>query len=78
MSPPFIIADEALQEQLEQADGPVRICAPDGRVLAYASPARPARLKLDPQVSQEELQRREQKGGGRKLADILRDLEQRP
>jgi hypothetical protein len=77
MSPPFIIADEALREQLEQADGPVRICAPDGRVLAYASPARPARLKIEPQVDEEELRRREAKGGGRKLADILRDLEKR-
>ena len=77
MSPPFIIADEQLQAKLEQADGPVRICAPDGRVLAYASPAKPARLKLEPQIREEELQRREQKGGGRKLADILRDLEKR-
>jgi hypothetical protein len=77
MSPPFIIADETLQAQMEQADGPVRICTPDGRVLAYASPAKPARLKLEPQVSEEELCRREQKGGGRKLADILRDLEHR-
>jgi hypothetical protein len=77
MSPPFIIADENLQEQLQQADGPVRICAPDGTVLAYASPAKPARLRLEPQVSNEELRRREEKGGGRKLADILRDLEKR-
>lgn len=58
MTPPFIIADAKLQAQLEQAGGPVPICTPDGRVLAYASPAKSARLKLEPQISEEEIQRR--------------------
>jgi hypothetical protein len=56
---------------------PVPICAPDGRVLVYATPVKPVQFKLEPQISEEELQRREAKGGGRKLADILRDLESR-
>jgi len=58
MNLPFIIADEKLLAMLEQVTEPVPICAPDGRVLAYASPAKPARLKLEPQISEEEIQRR--------------------
>jgi hypothetical protein len=75
MSVPFIIADESLRAKLEAANGPVPICASDGRVLAYATPTKAATLNLQPQISEEEIQRRIKAGGGRKLTDILRDLE---
>ena len=73
----LVIADESMAAKLGKTDEPVMICTPDGRVLGYFTPTPPARLKLEPQISEEELLRREQKGGGRKLADILRDLEKR-
>jgi hypothetical protein len=37
----------------------------------------PAPRRVDPRVSEEELRRRVQDGGGRPLADILADLEKR-
>jgi hypothetical protein len=32
---------------------------------------------LEPKISEEELQRREQEGGGRRLKEIMTDLEKR-
>lgn len=73
----LVIADEKMTAKLDAAGEPAMICTLDGRVLGYFTPAPPARLNLEPQISEEELQRREQEGGGRNLADILRDLEAR-
>ena len=73
----LIITDATLLAQLEQAKEPVALCAPDGRVLAYATPTKPELRDLKPQISEEEIRRRGEAGGGRKLADILRDLEKR-
>ncbi len=74
-----IIADEQMQAKLGNGDEPVMICSADGTVLGYFTPTTPAprKLNLQPQVSDEELTRREKAGGGRKLADILSDLEKR-
>ena len=72
-----IIADEHMQTKLGGAGEPAMICTADGRVLGYFTPTPPQRLKLEPQISEEEIERRIKAGGGRKLADILRDLENR-
>ena len=71
----LIIADEAMQKKLGAADEPMMICAPDGTVLGYFTPTGQEKLNLQPQISDEEIQRRIAAGGGRKLKDILRDLE---
>lgn len=69
------ITDERLRAELERADGSVTVRDPDGRIMGVFTPVKPA--DLQPRISEEELQRREKLGGGRKLADILRDLEGR-
>ncbi|MBN9120115.1 MAG: hypothetical protein J0I06_13275 [Planctomycetes bacterium] len=55
----LIIADEAMQKKLGTGGEPVMICAPDGTVLGYFTPTPPPqKLKLEPQISVEELERR--------------------
>jgi hypothetical protein len=54
------------------------ICDAAGRVLGRFVPVLAADQDvLDPGVSDEELDRREKLGGGRRLADILSDLRKR-
>lgn len=55
----FVIADEAMQKTLGNPNEPVMICAPDGTVLGYFTPAQqPQKLKLEPQISIEEMKLR--------------------
>jgi hypothetical protein len=54
----LIIADEAMRAKLDKCDDPVMICTADGRVLGYFTPAPPQTLNLQPQISEEEIQRR--------------------
>ncbi len=61
----LLIADAKLAERLDRADGPVEICAPDGRRLGFFTPATPAKYRLEPQIGEEELARREAGIGGR-------------
>jgi hypothetical protein len=56
----LIIADEQLRAKLDKAGEPIMICAADGTVLGYFTPTTPtpAKLKLEPQISDEEMARR--------------------
>jgi hypothetical protein len=54
----LIIADENMQKKLSNTDQPAMICAPDGTVLGYFTPSPPKKLNLQPQISEEELERR--------------------
>jgi hypothetical protein len=74
--PLMVLTAEQLQK-LNGYDGPVEVCSPDGLRVGFLTPAPAKRYNLDPGVSDEELDRREAAGGGRKLTDILRDLEGR-
>jgi hypothetical protein len=56
----LLIADETLQKKLGTGSELVMICAPDGTVLGYFTPAAPQKLNLQPQISEEELRRREE------------------
>lgn len=74
----ILIVDDPLTTKLAAADAPLEICASDGRVLGYFTPAKEAKpLKLDPGISEEEMDRRLAAGGGRTWAEIRRDLENR-
>jgi hypothetical protein len=74
----ILIADAPLTTRLAAVDAPLAICTSDGRVLGYFTPAKEAKpFKLDPEISEEEIERRLAAGGGRPLADILRDLMRR-
>lgn len=55
----ILIADEQLTAKLDRADGPLEICARDGRRLGFFTPAKPAQRQLEPRISEEELRRRE-------------------
>ena len=75
----FVIVPDPVTAKLTAAVGPTPLVAADGRVLGYFTPSedKDERYILDPGISDEELERRFAEGGGRPLADILRDLEAR-
>lgn len=54
----LVIADEQMRAKLGNFSEPVMICTADGTVLGYFTPTPPQKLKLQPQISEEELQRR--------------------
>jgi hypothetical protein len=71
----MIIINGTLTTKLSQAVAPLELCAPDGQVLGYFTPAKAGKKHdLDPGISQAEMERRVAAGGGRSLAEILRDL----
>lgn len=72
---PQVTLDSATAHQLRQARTAVELLDESGEVLGRFIPAtdRPP----EPQITEEELLRREQLGRGRPLADILKDLEKR-
>jgi hypothetical protein len=74
-----IIIDAALRSKLDNLLQAVELCDESGRVLGrYVPLLEPSMYEgLEPQISDEELQRRKQQGGGRTLAEILADLEKR-
>lgn len=73
----FLFVEADLAAKLGQADDSLQLCTRDGRVLGYFSPAKAKTLRLEPPISQVELNRIAAEEGGRPLADILRDLEKR-
>ena len=75
-----IVVDAPFWAKLNNLEGPVEFCDDSGRTLGYfhsvASPSEVERMPTS-LISDEELQRRRQQGGGRSLAEILADLEKR-
>lgn len=67
------ITDEAILAQLAQGNSTITVRDPAGNVCGYITPMRLS--DLQPQISDEEIARRIAAGGGRKLKDILHDLE---
>jgi hypothetical protein len=55
----LIIVDEQMRAKLGK-DEPAMICTADGTVLGYFTPTPPQKLNLQPQISEEELRRREE------------------
>lgn len=68
-----LIIPEPLNSKLAAYNAPVELCANDGRVLGYFTPAKARTINLDPGISEDELSRREQEGGGRVLADVFKE-----
>ena len=73
-----VIVDPELWGKLNNPQGPVELCDPTGRTLAYLYPApaasEPGAGKVVSPFSDEELLRREQEPGGRSLEEILKDF----
>jgi hypothetical protein len=74
-----LIVDSATLTKLRDARQTLELCDDLGRVVGHFVPTLdPSQCStLEPQVSEEELDRRERFGGGRSLAEILADLEKR-
>ena len=73
-----VVLESALLSKLANLVQPVELCDESGRVVGQFTPAFvPVPSDLEPQVSNEELQRRLAGGGGRTLEQILSDLEKR-
>jgi hypothetical protein len=74
-----VIVGPDVWASLAALKGPTQLCDEAGRVVGYFTPAADKSLyeKVQPQISDEELQRRRQEKGGRTLSEILADLEKR-
>ena len=72
-----LTVDESLPAQLAEREFPAELCDASGRVIGAFIPVafRCFYEDLEPQVSEEELERRSRDEGGRSLAEILADLE---
>jgi hypothetical protein len=74
-----IIIDDNLFQVLRQADQPVVLVNAQGQSIGQLVPAlAPTGSAAEPGVSEEELDRLEQAGGGRSLTAILADLDDIP
>jgi hypothetical protein len=74
-----LIVDPTFQAQLANSQETVELCDTTGRILGHFIPAidKSKYKGIEPQISEEEIQRRLQEGGGRSLAEIMADLEKR-
>lgn len=70
------VTDARLEAELRNARNGVTLKGADGRILGIYTPIDSD--SMQPRITEEEIQRRIKAGGGRKLADILRDLDARP
>lgn len=72
-----IVIDRRTRAQLNDLQEPLQFIDESGQPLGLFTPTASATV-LKPQISEDEIQKRLAQGGGRPLADILRDLEARP
>jgi hypothetical protein len=72
-----LVVDEATVARLGNLREPFEFCDESGTVLGYFTPVaeRSVYEGVDSPTSEEELARRSREGGGRPLAEILKDLE---
>lgn len=72
-----ITIDPALQKQFEESNGAVQIVGANGVSLGYFVPVPSTISKIPPgcEISEEELNRRRQKGGYITTAELLKRLE---
>lgn len=74
-----IFVDDSFTRQLPTAQVPCLVFDSQGNPLGCFTPTVDGSLYrgIEPSVSKQELNRREQAGGGRSLANIISDLQQR-
>lgn len=75
-----VVADSQLSQRLRDAKEPVQVVDEAGRTLGFFDPltvAGPGVAAARSPYSNEQLEALRQQQGGRPLAEILRDLEQR-
>jgi hypothetical protein len=69
-----VVIDAAMRSRLGNLAEAMQFTDESGRILGYFTPVR-CSARLEPQISDAEVQRRLQTGGGRALAEILGALE---
>jgi hypothetical protein len=69
----LMIHDTAMVEQLRQAQTVLNLTDAAGKLIGQFIPGDP--YASEPPITEEELQQLEKQEGGRRLADILADLE---
>jgi hypothetical protein len=74
-----LIVDLEMKAKLHNVKDVLEICDDSGHVLGHFIPfVDPRSIKnMEPKISEEEVQRRTRRGGGRELTAILSDLEKR-
>jgi hypothetical protein len=72
----LVITDESMVGQLAATRTTMELRTPDGRLLGHFIPVLEDSAR-GPNISEEELTRRERMGGGRPLKKILADLEKK-
>jgi hypothetical protein len=67
--------EESLLSRLQAAGAVVQVLDPKGEVVGYFVPKKGARgdERMQPRVSDDEIERRVREGGGRSLDEIKRD-----
>jgi hypothetical protein len=72
-----VIVDPVTRAKLANAHNPLELCDDSGNVLGHFIPLPESTRgdKREPQIGEEELDRRERAGGGRGFAEIMADLE---
>jgi hypothetical protein len=71
----LVVEDAALKEKMWAVKEEIELVDKAGRRLGWFRPQVPPIDYTEPEISEEELQRREQEGPGRTLAEIMADLE---
>lgn len=70
-----IVIDTEMEQQLKTLDRPAELVNTAGNLVGIFTPV--IERGPEPSISDEEIRRRIEKGGGRKLSEILADLEKR-
>jgi hypothetical protein len=72
-----LILDPVIQSRLGDGKHILEVCDHSGRILGHFLPVLSTSQEsaTEPQITDEEIQRRLREGGGRPLTDILADLE---
>jgi hypothetical protein len=76
----YVVLDDQLKEKIAKLDHGTVLCDSDGCILAVLQksipPSHPLFKEIEiPDFSEEELKRRAAEPGGRKLAEIMADLQ---
>jgi hypothetical protein len=72
-----VVVDAEIRRKLRDLTEALQFTDESGKVLGHYTPVESSDPRLQPQISEEEIQRRLRQGGGRTLAEIIADLEKR-
>lgn len=73
----IVITDVSLVQRLAQAASPLEFRDPQGNLLGTFAPPQPRLPTTGSPFSDEEIERRRKEPDGRRLADVVSDLENR-